>query len=315
MNTSQALIIGETLVDIVHHDGDTTPPREAPGGSPANVAVALGRLGRPVQLATWLADDAHGKACLDHLHHSHVHVDESCLRATHTSTADALIDDSGSASYTFDLEWAIDNIDLAPSHAIVHTGSLAAVIKPGASCVEATIEKAREQALIVYDPNPRPAIFDPIDKQPGETSRTCIDRFIALADVVKASDEDVAWLYNIDDLDGLARNWLGRGVKLVVITRGAQGSDAWAGNPLNPVHIHLNSIDVDVVDTVGAGDTVSAGVIDALWQRGILGAEGRDKLAALSEEDLIEVITHAQRMAAVTVSREGANPPWKDEIL
>src|SRR5687767_6207840 len=212
------LVVGEALVDVVERPDGTR--NEHAGGSPMNVAVGLGRAGLDVTLVTTLGDDAYGELIRWHLSESRVEVQAS--KTDRTSSALARLDDHGSATYTFDVEWDPGRIDTATPIA-VHTGSIAAALAPGASEVEDLLSRLRPTSIVTLDPNVRPSMTPDRD---AVTSH--VERLVALADVVKASDEDIEWLYPDDTLDVAAERWLAAGAALVVVTRGSEGSLAWA---------------------------------------------------------------------------------------
>ncbi|MCR2784470.1 MULTISPECIES: PfkB family carbohydrate kinase [unclassified Microbacterium] len=292
------VVIGEALVDIVHAPDGT---RESPGGSPANVALALGRRGLRPLLVTQLADDSHGRAVRAWLDRSAVtvHVPGAPAR---TSTAVAHLDAEGAATYEFDIAW-----DLAPWRApvtpVVHTGSIAAVLHPGADTVEQALRDARRTAAVTFDPNVRPSLItDAADV------RARVARLVALSDVVKVSGEDLDWLHPGRDHRDIAREWLRAGPALVVVTEGAAGSFA--------VHaagvVEAAAAPVAVVDTVGAGDTFMAALIAQLHAR--TGADVRARIAGWDAADIAAVLVRSAAAAAITVSRPGADPPWAHEL-
>jgi len=301
--TSTALVIGEALVDIVERTDGTTSAH--PGGSPANVALGLARLGCRVDLLTSLGDDAHGRLVRDHVETAGVNLVPG-PPAPRTSVATATLDNTGAANYRFDLEWDLAATP-APSEraCVVHTGSIAAVLEPGAQQVHALISAARTHATVTYDPNARPALMgDPA------TARRRIEEFVALADVVKVSDEDIAWLAPGEEILEVAAAWRMRGPALVVVTRGAEGAIAFADCGI----VTVSPAPVAVVDTVGAGDSFMSGLIDGLWDAGLLGADQRPALGDISADVLREVLERCARIAGITVSRAGANPPTRDEL-
>jgi fructokinase len=219
-----------------------------------------------------------------------------------TSTATAHLAEDGSARYEFDLVW-----DLEPSmipeapYLHVHAGSIACTLEPGASAVREILERSRAAgASISYDPNVRPHIM-------GSASEALpkIEAMIGLAHLVKASDEDVAWLYPGVSLEEVAGRWQTLGATLVVITRGAEGARAWGPS----LTLSLPSHATTVVDTIGAGDTVTAGLISALATRSLLGSAGAKRWETLSDNDLVDIVSFALRAAAITVSRAGADVP------
>ena len=297
------LVVGESLIDIVKGaDGSTV---EYAGGSAANVAVALARLGRPVRFATSYADDAHGRLISDHLRAAGVRAANDPAAVARTSTALATIGADGAAHYDFDLEWRLNPVADGSAPLVVHTCSLGAVLTPGADDVLALLTGLRASATLSYDVNARPAITGT-----GPDVRARVERMVAISDLVKASDEDLAALY--PDVDHLvaARGLLALGPAAVVITRGADGA-IWVGRDGEVEEV---SVGVEVADTIGAGDTFGAALVDALWTRGRLGADLRDGLRALPAPEIAEVLAHAARAAAVTVSRPGADPPYRHEL-
>jgi fructokinase len=288
------LVVGESLVDIVHAaDGST---REYAGGSAANVAVALARLGRRVQFVTAWADDERGRVLAEHLDRAGVRLATDPHVLTRTATAAATLGADGAASYEFDLEWRIGPVEVEPPR-VVHTCSLGAVLEPGATDVVALVSKLRDVATISYDINARPAITGT-----GAGLVALVERMVAVSDLVKASDEDLAALYPDLDLEVAARRLLALGPVAVVVTRGPDGATWFADHAM----VDIASLPVEVADTIGAGDTFGAAMIDALWDRG--------PLAELPAEEIADVLAHAARAAAVTVSRPGADPPYRSEL-
>lgn len=298
-----ALVVGEALVDVVRSpDGHT---QEHPGGSPANVAVGLARLGRPVRLATWIGSDARGRRVRDHLGASGVRLVPGSSGADRTSTAVADLDAHGAAQYTFDLDWQVPSLTVDAGVAVLHTGSIAATLPPGADDVSRLISAGARHATVTYDPNVRPGIMGE-----ARSVRPGIEGLVAACDVVKVSDEDLEWLYPGRDHGQLAAQWLDRGPALVVITRGARGAlGATAG-----ATVEVPAPTVSVADTVGAGDSYMAALIDGLWGAGLLGAANRPALRRITAETVRRVMTYAAAAAAITVSRPGADPPHKAEL-
>lgn len=301
--TATFLIAGEALTDIVV-DADGAR-REHPGGSPLNVAVALSRLGHDAHLLTRIGRDDRGDAIRAHLADSGVELTPGSTVDAPTSTAQATLDATGAATYTFDLVWDPDPAGLPSPVDAVHTSSIAAVTDPGAATVMDVLRRTRDHATISYDPNVRPTLM-------GEAAlvRERVEANIALSDVVKASDEDVAWLYDTDDVEDVVASWLDRGPALTVMTRGGDGAVGFAGSG----RVQVSPVVVEAVDTVGAGDTFSAGILDALAAKGLLGADRREPLAAMPSDDVATVLRRASSLAAITVSRAGANPPWSHEL-
>jgi fructokinase len=296
------LVVGEALIDIVRTaDGRTA---ERAGGSAANVAVALSRLGRPVRFATCFADDAYGDILRAHLAGITLASDPGA--AERTSSALAEIGADGAASYTFDLDWRLNPVDgSGPTPRVVHTSSLGAVLSPGADDVRALVADARADATISYDINARPVVTGTGPEVVGR-----VEQLVAMADVVKASDEDLEAFWPGVGLEESADRLLGLGPAAVVITRGQGG--AFFRTPQGEGV--TEAVRVTVADTIGAGDTFGAALIDGLWERGLLGADRRADLRALDTATWGEVLAWASRAAAVTVSRPGADPPYRSEL-
>jgi len=296
---SRVGVIGEALMDIVRRpDGSV---HTAPGGSPANVALTLGRLGMDVRLFTSLGQDASAKAIRTWLGESRV--DVFAAEAERTSTAIACLDATGAAQYEFDLVWEARRMRL-DGCGLLHVGSVTALLAPGADEVLAAAQAARPSALITYDPNIRPALL--IEPR---AHRDRVERLVALADVVKASDEDLDWLYpGVDPLD-VARGWRRRGEALVVVTRGGAGADAATSSGV----VHVEPPSVVVADTVGAGDTFMGTLIAELVTRGYA-QHGRAALRGVDVGVVRSMLEASARAAAVTVSRPGADPPWGEGV-
>jgi fructokinase len=291
------LVVGETLVDVVHRsDGTVT---RSPGGGPANVAITLGRLGVPVKLLTELADDADGVEARSWLEASGVQVLAQPPAQHRTSTATASLDASGSASYEFDIQWSLSwNLETISEVDVVHVGSLAALLAPGAAAVEALVSAARD-AAVTYDPNIRPALI----ANPTE-ARTRIEGMVAAARVVKASEDDLAWLYPDDDPLSIAQRWCASGPDLVAVTLGAAGALALTRDQI----VRVSASSVSIVDTVGAGDTVMGTLIAELLTVG-----SPKSWATLDHTTIEHVLGRCMANAAITVSRPGADPPWARE--
>ncbi|HET7193625.1 MAG TPA: carbohydrate kinase [Nocardioides sp.] len=289
------LVIGESLIDVVRAaDGTTT---EHVGGSAANVAVALARLGRQVRFATSFADDPHGRMVAEHLERAGVRLTNDPHSIARTSTAIATLGADGAASYEFDLDWVLDPppVDVMP--AAVHVCSLGAVLTPGAEVVHAAASRLNGSALVSYDVNARPVVTGT-----GPDLLERVERLASVSDLVKASDEDLASFYPDLTLPDAARGLLGIGPAAVVVTRGEQGAVWFSRSGL----VEVPSTPVRVADTIGAGDTFSAALLDGLL--------GRGDLASLDEIAIREVLHRAVRAAAVTVSRPGADPPYASEL-
>lgn len=292
-------------------------PRETPAGEAAfapyaggavfNTAIALGRLGAPVGFFCPLSDDMFGAQLRAGLEASGVDhslspaVDRPCTLAFVT-----LVD--GQARYAFyDRGTALRDMTRAELPELTDTvdalffGGISLVGDPCGAGYEALCTRAGER-VVMLDPNIRPDFI----RDEG-AYRARLEAMIARADIVKLSDEDLHWLKGDGPVDELAGRLRNEGPKIVIITEGANGARAfWAGGV-----VHAPSRRVVVVDTVGAGDTFNAGVLASLRQSGVLSKSG---IAAISAEHLTTALTFAAGVAAVTVSRAGANPPWANEL-
>jgi fructokinase len=300
---ARVLVVGEALIDVVP-DGDGRP-RDYPGGSPANVAIALGRLERDVRLVTLLGDDPRGALVREWLEASNVTVLAQPTGSGRTSTAAVTLDETGAASYVFDLDW---DLTAVPGHEcdVLHVGSIATVLDPGADAVLAAVRERRGRAVVSLDPNARPAITP---DRTGPVAR--VEELVALADVVKVSDEDLLWLHPDQTPVETATRWAALGPGLVAVTRGGEGAVAVRHDGTT---LEVPGVPVAVADTVGAGDTFSGVLIDALLQLGVSGSEGHEALRALSDRDVLGAVTTAAIGAAINVSRPGADPPSRAEL-
>lgn len=306
---ARVTVVGESLVDIIHDPRVSGVADEThPGGSPMNVAVGCARLGLETSLVTHFADDPHGRMIAGHLAANDVVaiVDD----APPTSSALATLDHTGAAQYTFTLGWDLADAADAALAAVagslhVHTGSIATVLAPGSDMVFRLVEAARERATVSFDPNCRPAISPDADEVRRQT-----EGFVAASDIVKASDEDLRWLYPDRTLDDSMEAWLGLGPALVALTRGADGPVLLSRSG----RVDLPGESITVADTVGAGDSFMAGLISGLAQLDALGADGRERLRALDRDSLRTLAAYANRAAAITCSRRGANPPRTAEL-
>lgn len=305
----QLTVIGESLVDIISHPHKSrTQTAIRPGGSPLNVAIGCARLGMMTNLITHYAEDRHGRMIEQHLNANGV----AALvgGSAPTSVATANLDQAGAASYTFDISWDLKGVSLPALSAVdssrhVHTGSIATVLAPGHDDVYMLLEAARGHATISYDPNCRPGISGDVDR-----TRRDIERFVAASDIVKASDEDLGWLYPDRTPEQIMEAWLKLGPAMVAVTRGADGPVITNGQTT----VEVPARKIEVADTVGAGDSFMAGLIAWLDTRNLLGAGARGTLRDLSPHELRNLLDYANLAAAITCSRPGADPPWTREI-
>lgn len=282
------LVVGEALVDIV--DGV-----EIVGGSPANVALGLGRLGEDVELLTALAPDERGLRIVRHLEDSGVTVLPESFSLERTSTATAAVGADGSAEYEFDIAWELNEVSV-DGYDIVHVGSIACFLEPGAAQVLRTAERAAAGgAMVTFDPNFRESIV--ASTHASKRARMVAER----SAVIKLSDEDAQALFPDMSERDLVSHLLDKGLQLVAITRGAAGSSLATAADCVEVEVPQTT----VVDTVGAGDTFMAALISSLAQR-----FGN----VPSRAELAQIGVFCSAAAALTVSRRGADLPTRSEV-
>lgn len=307
-------VIGEALVDLV-----VSPDwgsHAAPGGAPANVAVALARLGRDVSLRARLSGDGFGSMLREHLTRNGISPRDFVAASEQSTLAIATLSDDGQASYSFyrngTADWAWRATDLGPlpdDVEALYLGSLAAALAPGAAYIESFTQLVRSagKVVIVYDPNLRPTATPDRDAE-----RLRVERQLRQVNVAKASAEDLAWLYPDQPVRDVARRWQRIGPDLVVVTLGSDGA---FGMTRDGSELTVPPMPAEVVDTIGAGDAFSAGLIDAMAADGLLGRDGLRALADLDAARLARLLTSASIVAALTVERAGADPPRKAEVL
>lgn len=290
------VLVGEALVDIVVPvEGEHT---DAPGGSPLNVAVGLSRLGIDALLLTELGDDDYGRLVHEHVTGSGVRLGEGSVVPGHrTSTATAHLDEHNAASYDFDLSWTLGPRTLPEGARGLHVGSIGASLRPGRDSVVDLLDQAVDAGVFVsYDPNARP-VFLPPAPQAWED----MNQIAAHADLVKMSDEDVHAFSPDSTPAEVAEHLLGNGrTRLVVVTHGGTGAEAFtkAGSVTVP------SPRVEVVDTVGAGDSFMGALIAVTLDWGL----------DLEPAQVTALLEAAHAVAGITVSRRGANPPTRQEL-
>lgn len=304
------LCCGEALIDMLARRNGENEQAFVPcvGGAAFNTAIALGRLGVPVGLFSGLSSDFMGEMLRTSLTASGVDFSFSTRVSLPTTLAFVRLV-AGQARYTFYDENSAGRMlstdDLpAPGDEVqaLLFGCISLIAEPCGSVYEALMAREAPRRVMFLDPNIR-EVF--ITDRARHLAR--MRRMLALADIVKLSDEDLAWFNETGSDDEIAARWLRQGPKLLVVTRGAQGADAWTARG----KVRLPGVAVTVADTVGAGDTVNAGILASLHQQGLL---TKQALATLTPEQVGEAVTLGMRAAAVTVSRPGANPPWKHEL-
>ncbi|MGW0632769.1 carbohydrate kinase family protein [Streptomyces sp. NPDC002758] len=301
-------VLGECVADVFTDPARSGPVeltlRALPGGGPANTAVALARLGTPTRFLGRFSNDVFGTLFRARLSDSGVDLTGSVTAAPEPSTlAVADLDESGQATYTFyadsaaDFQWTDEELATTGSDnaACLHTGSLALIRQPGGSRIEGHLAKAREHVTVSIDPNVRPRLVPPA------AYRERLPRWCALADILRLSEDDLALLLPRASPEEACDIWHAAGARLVVITLGGRGALA----SLDGVRVTVPTPAVDVVDTVGAGDSFTAGLLHRLAALGHLGG----RLDALSLEDVTDACSFAAHVAALTCSVPGANPP------
>jgi fructokinase len=290
-------VCGEVLIDIL-------PSGPVVGGGPANTAKALARLGHDVHFIDGISSDAYGVSAKAELLADGVNLDLALASNKPTCTATVSLDAAGGASYeflidgtaTFDFNssWLPDPYRYQPQ--VLHIGTLVTVIEPGASALYDWAMQVAELAPIVFDPNIRPSV------QPDrDLYEAAVEKWAALSAVIKVSDDDLAWLFPGQSIDDVANRWISDGVFLVVVTQGANGLMGYTSDG----RVEVPGVKVDVVDTVGAGDTVGAIVVEAMLAHGLVELRG---------DILRTVLARAAAAAAITCSRKGAQPPYKHEL-
>ena len=298
---SQVWVAGEVLIDLIPDGSDRTP---IVGGGPANTAKALSKLGINTQFIDGVSTDEYGQMAKDELVSASVKLDYVKYSDKPTCLAIVSLSDSGSASYEFVIENTATfdfNSDWLPSPqserpTLLHIGTLATVIEPGASVLFEWAQSAAKVAPIVFDPNIRPAVISDRDLYLRQ-----VERWISISSAVKVSDEDIKWLYPSLEIEQVVNNWLVKGPSLIVVTSGDKGLAGYRDGE----KVSIDAIKVAVADTVGAGDTVGAILVEAIV---------KDGLSSLSGVRLEMMLKRAAKAAAITVSRSGANPPTLKEI-
>jgi fructokinase len=292
-----ALVVGEALIDVVI--GGAAAVRH-PGGSPANVALGLARLGVATRLHTAVGDDADGRLIRAHLADSGVDVTAESVTADPTSAAVATLAGDGSATYEFSVRWNPGVLADVGAPRLVHTGSLAAFLEPGRSVTRDLVRRAQAAgALVSFDPNVRPDLVCD-----AAAARERFADLAAVSSITKMSDEDAGFLFPGEPIEDVLELLLASGAAVAAITRGRDGALLGSGDH----RVEVPAASVAVADTVGAGDTFMAALLWALVFRD----DGSGRPGTTRRLDEIGRI--AVDAAAVTVSRAGADLPWVGEL-
>ncbi|WP_327174108.1 carbohydrate kinase [Streptomyces sp. NBC_01335] len=319
----QVTVLGECVADLfadprtaLPHTGTPSPAshqqgmtlRVLPGGGPANTAVGLARLGTPTRLMARLSGDVFGRLFRARLLESGVDLSGAQAAAEPSTLAVADIDAGGAAAYSFHAEgtadWQWTRAELAAGDprdsACVHTGSLALVREPGGLLVEELLAGARPHTTVSIDPNVRPALVDP------QVYRDRIPGWCAVADILRLSQDDLDAVAPDVTVEAACDGFHAAGARLVVVTLGARGAFA----SLEGRRVSVPGVPTRVVDTVGAGDAFTAGLLHHLGERGLLGG----RLERLTPEGLAAACAYAVRVAALTCAAAGPNPPWAHQM-
>jgi fructokinase len=291
-------VCGEVLIDVL-------PTGPVVGGGPANTAKALARLGHDVDFIDGISTDAYGVGARKELERDGVGLSLSLTSDKPTCTATVTLDSAGSASYeflidgtaTFDFSpsWLPDPERLKPS--VLHIGTLVTIVEPASSILFDWAVNCAEFAPIVFDPNVRSSVVSDRDKYCA-----AVEKWVGISSVIKLSDDDILWLYPDEAMDEVAKRWIANGASLVVVTRGAKGIIGYTEHGFEEV----NGAKVTVVDTVGAGDTVGAILVEGINNHSVSGLHG---------QVLNSVLDRAAIAAGITVSRAGAQPPRLHELV
>jgi len=297
----QVWVAGEVLIDLIL---DGTERKSIVGGGPANTAKALSKIGIETQFIDGISTDDYGQMAKGALVASGIKVDYVMYSDKPTCLAKVSLNDSGSASYEFVIENTATfdfNPDWLPNPeterpALLHIGTLATVIEPGASILFDWAQSVEKVAPIVFDPNIRPAAISDREKYVQQ-----VERWVSISSAVKVSDEDVRWLYPSLEINQVVNNWLTTGPSLVVVTYGDKGLTGYRKDKV----VSVEAVRTKVIDAVGAGDTVGAILVEAIV---------KDGLDSLTGSRLESMLKRAAKAAAITVSRVGANPPTFQEL-
>ena len=306
------LVTGEALVDVVH--GINGEIKNIPGGSPANTAVALARLGTKTYMKARTSHDQFGEEIRNYLTNQDVNLEYSLVVDSPSSVINAVIQKDGSAKYEANLKGAADygwtfeelNQVIDPDIQIVQLGSLTSYVEPGATNVEKWFSQLRQSNnyLLTFDPNVR----HPLDGENEVDVRKKAKKLASLSHVVKASDEDLNWIFSNNNPQDSAIKIIESGASLVIVTLGKKG--AFAVNKKHEI-VEVTANEIEVIDTIGAGDTFAAALITQLLENSWI---NKNALENLGSDDLTEILTHCSAASAITCSRQGANPPLRHEV-
>ena len=299
------VVCGEALIDVIAKPDGTR--ESTPGGGPFNTARALARLGVPAAFLGRLSSDELGRTLSTALFADGVNVDLATVGPEPTTVARARVSEEGLAEYDFvfegtsapNLSLGMLPVQLGHGVTALHVGTLGLVFEPMASSLVALVRRDHEGRLVMLDPNVRPGIV------PEDQYRETLSEMVVMSTILKASDSDLRWMYPSLTPEQAAERILDKGVRLVVVTHGEQG----AFGAHRDLRIRVAAPRVKVVDTVGAGDAFGAGLLAWLYNHDLISAE-----LTLESNELESALAYACRVAAITCTRRGADPPWKREL-
>ena len=308
---SNILVIGEALIDVVHTpDGQK---QNIVGGSPANTAVALARLGVNTFMKSRTSTDDYGVIIRQYLENENVDLSLGVIGKEPSTIINAFIQNDKSAKYeanligASDFGWTDDELKFSDNNfSFVHLGSLTSYVEPGASEIEKWFAKLRKDSnlLLSFDPN----IRHPLDGQKSEDVRNRAKRLCVISHIIKASNEDFEWIFETNNYKDCAKNLIDNGTAIVIITSGKNG--AWViTSDKNEIEIPAQNI--QVIDTIGAGDTFSAAFLAQLINQDVTSLQ---KLKTLEKTALEVMLNNCAHAAGITCSRLGANPPFRSEV-
>ena len=295
-------VCGEVLIDLIPSADGVRVAHV--GGGPANTAKALARLGHDVHFIDGISSDEYGQMSRKELLDDEVKLDLALKSDKPTCTAEVTLAADGGASYVFTIDgtatfdfnesWLPDPSRYKPQ--ALHIGTLAIIVEPSSSVLYEWAIKVAEFAPIVLDPNVRPSVV-------GDRIRyvAAVEKWAAISSVIKLSDDDMKWLYPDESFESVAKRWVAQGSSVVVITRGSDGLIGFS----SAGSVEVPGVKIEVADTVGAGDTVGAILVEAMVEKG---------LENLTGEVLKATLHRAADAAGITCSRKGAQPPYKHEL-
>jgi fructokinase len=316
------VVIGEALIDLIESKAQSGSYQAVVGGANANVAIALARAGTPQQLLARISSDAFGQKIRTRLESNGVGLDYAIKAPEATSLAIASIGPSGGAKYSFYVEgtadWNFTEKELPSTVKLSELGAkalqfgcLTMAIGPGNKVIEswATEFFKAGSLTLSHDINVRPALgFD------AAVERERVERINSISNIVKASDDDINWLYGLasgSNVDEIVWGWIGEREQVVFVTRGADGVSIYRKNN---IRIDVPSRSVKVQDTVGSGDTFCAHMLGGMLAIDALGTNPEQKLAAVTNDQLVEISRIAAIAASIACERVGAEPPTTEEI-